>query len=372
MLVAGLNSGTSANGIDCALVEISGRGWRTRVKLRAFASFDYPRRVRQAILDISDAPAVATSEFSQLNFLVGELFARALLETQRRARRRAALAGSHGQTIYHQGAPGPCHGFRVASTWQIGEPAVIAARAGLPVVADFRTADVAAGGQGAPLVPYLDYLLFRHPQRKRVALNIGGIANVTIIPAGAEPERVIAYDTGPGNMVVDALTHHFTHGRQWYDRGGRWAARGRVHGALLARLLRDRYFRLPPPKTAGREQFGRDYLAALLREELSPEDLLATATALTAESIARGAAGADDLIAAGGGVGNRTLMQMIADRLPHTRILKADDFGIPSHAKECVLFALLAYETWHHRPSNIPSATGAAHPVILGKISHAP
>lgn len=368
MLVAGMISGTSADGVDVALVEITGEGWKTRLKLRAFRTVPYPKRVREALLKSFDAPSISTAEISQLNFLVGELFARALQKVC--GRRKPEVVGSHGQTIYHQADASDCHGIQVRSTLQIGEPAMIAERARVPVVADFRTADLAAGGQGAPLVPYLDYLLLRHPRRTRVALNIGGIANITVIPAGAAPEKVLAFDTGPGNMVVDQLVTHFSGGKKQFDRGGRWAARGHVDQALLDRLLDDPFIRRRPPKTAGREQYGREYFRRLLPEALTAEDLLATATALTADSIAAAIAefGPHEVIASGGGVHNRFLMSRLRSRLPGVRFLGADRFGITGDAKEAVLFAVLAYQTWHGRPSNIPSATGARHTAVLGKI----
>lgn len=368
MRVAGLISGTSVDGIDVAIVDIQGR---TRLRVEAFRTVPYPDQVRKAILAVSNASSVSTGEISQLNFLIGELFARALLKVC--GNRKPDLIGSHGQTIYHQGRAFPCHGYRVASTLQIGEPAVIAERAGVPVVADFRTADMAAGGQGAPLVPALDYALYRHRRRTRVGLNIGGIANITIIPGGAGPEKVLAFDTGPGNMLIDALIGRTTMWKQGFDRDGRLAARGRVDEALVAHLLGDDFFRLPPPKTAGREQYGRECVEGLLEENLLIKDLIATITALTADSIADALrrfcpVAVDDLVVSGGGLHNLFLMRRLGAGLPEVRLMRAEDFGIPSDGKEAVLFALLAYETWHNRPGNIPSATGARHPVVLGKL----
>jgi len=368
MRVAGMISGTSADGIDVAVVRIHGTGWKTRLKVEAFQTVQYPARVREALLASFNAPVISTAEISQLNFLVGELFARALLKICKR--RKPDLVGSHGQTIYHQADAGDCHGFPVRSTLQIGEPAVIAERTGVPVVADFRTADLAAGGQAAPLVPYLDYLLMRHPTRTRVALNIGGIANITAIPAGAKPEQVRAFDTGPGNMVMDQLAGHFSGGRMRFDRGGQWAARGKVNPGLLKRLLDDPFIRRRPPKTAGREQYGVEYVKPLLSAAVSPEDLLATTTAVTADSIAAAIKrfAPDDVVASGGGIHNRFLMDRLRSHLPGVRFMRTDDFGVPGDAKEAVLFAVLAYETWHRRPSNVPTATGARHSAILGKL----
>ena len=373
--VAGLISGTSMDGIDVAVVRIRGTGSRIRLHLETFQTVSYPARVRRALLGCCNARGISVAEISQLNFLVGELFARAVERTCAASRiplRSLSLIGSHGQTIYHQGQARNTHGFAVASTLQIGEPAIIAERTGVPTVADFRTADMAAGGMGAPLAPFLDYLIYRHPRRGRAALNIGGIANVTLIPPGAAPADVVALDTGPGNMVLDALVECFTGGRRHFDRGGQMAARGRVRQALLRRLLRHPFFRRPAPRTAGREEFGREFVAALLREKLPPQDLLATATALTADSIAaaigRFAPGPiDDLVVSGGGVHNRFLMERLAAALP-LRTLTGEKFGTPGDAKEAVLFAVLAYHAFRKIPANLPSATGARHAAILGKV----
>jgi anhydro-N-acetylmuramic acid kinase len=252
---------------------------------------------------------------------------------------------------------------------------VIAEALGVPVVSDFRTRDMAAGGKGAPLVPYLDYLLFRHPKRGRVALNIGGIANLTAIPPNARPADVIAFDTGPGNMVIDALAADFTKGRERFDRDGRIAAEGCLDRRLLDRWLADPYYRQRPPKTAGREQYGADFIAAI-KQRFPPRDLVTTATALTAATIALGIERfikprmrVHDLIAAGGGVHNRSLMGYLQAFLPGVRIVPIAEFGIDPDAKEAVAFAVLAHETYHRRPSNVPSATGARHAVILGKVT---
>jgi anhydro-N-acetylmuramic acid kinase len=358
MRVAGLMSGTSLDGIDVAIVDIAGRGWNTRVKTVALGSTPYPRAVREALLAVSNRQT-HTAEISRLNFLVGELYAKAVLRAARGS--RVELIGCHGQTIYHQSG---------AHTLQIGEGAVIAERTGVPVVCDFRPRDIAAGGCGAPLVPFVDYLLFRHRRRGRVALNIGGIANITVIPPGAPPEEVVAFDTGPGNMVIDALVSHATGGRRTFDRDGRIAARGRVNANLLAELLADRYYRRRPPKSAGREQFGREFVARLVATRLPLPDLIATATALTAATIARACprAGNWDLVVSGGGAHNRQLMGYLAAFLPAFTVRTSAEFGIDIDAKEAIAFAVLAYQTWHGRASNLPSATGARRAVVLGKV----
>ena len=374
MRVAGIMSGTSLDGIDVAIVDIHGR----KIRAVAFHSMPYPEPVRKAILGVSNT-TTTTGQIARLNFRLGQLYARAVQETIRRGRLRAAtieLIGCHGQTIYHQGDREPFLGNPVAATMQIGEASVIAEELGVPVVSDFRTRDMAAGGKGAPLVPYLDYWLFRHARRGRVALNIGGIANITAIPQGARPDEVLAFDTGPGNMVMDALTTELTRGRQHFDRDGSIAARGKVDRKVLDTVLADSYYRRQPPKTAGREQYGAEFMTRLKRTGLPLRDLIATATALTAATIASGIKRfvmswmpVSEVIASGGGVRNTTLMGYLQAFLPDVRIARSDEFGIDADAKEAVAFAVLAYETFRRRTSNLPSATGARRPVVLGKIT---
>jgi anhydro-N-acetylmuramic acid kinase len=275
--------------------------------------------------------------------------------------------------VYHQGRPEKLLGRHLACTLQIGEPAVIAARTGVPVVADFRPADIAAGGEGAPLVPFVDYLLYRSPRVNRVALNIGGISNITSIPAGGGPDEVVAFDTGPGNMILDTLATRFSGGRERYDRNGRLAAHGRADLPLLRELLADPYFRRRPPKSAGREQYGAEFVTRLLGSRLARADLMATAAAFTAASIALGirrfAAWPGELVVSGGGLRNPQVMARLAAFLPGVRLRTSNDFGIDSDAKEAIAFAVLGHETWRRRPANLPSATGARNPVILGKIT---
>ena len=383
MIVAGVMSGTSADGIDVALVSIQGRGFRSRLKLLAHSHTAYPIQVRRAVLAAMNATSTSVADLSRLNFLLGDLYANAVLSAQRSARVQCELVGCHGQTLYHQGSTQPFMGRRLACTWQMGEAAIIAAKLGVPVVSDFRSADMAAGGTGAPLVPFLDYVLYRHPRFGRIVQNIGGIANLTAIPAGATPEQVIAFDTGPGNMVIDAVTEKLF-GKP-YDREGRLAARGKPLDNALRELLRQPYFRKRPPKTAGREQFGREFVSEFLRRcgRADKHDIVATATALTARSISIAVrkfvltgkapnASFREFIVSGGGTKNATLMRMVREELSPfgLRLRTSDELGLPSDAKESAAFALLAYETWHHRPSNIPSATSAKRPAILGKISH--
>ncbi len=387
MIVAGIMSGTSADGINVALVRLMGRGFRTRLELLAHEEFTYPAKVRATILSVMNATA-SVADLSRLSFVLGELYAEAVQETCRRASLTVDLIGCHGQTIYHQGDPAKFLGRNVACTWQTGEGSVIAARCGVPVVSDFRPADMAAGGKGAPLVPFLDYILFRHRRRGRIVQNIGGIGNLSAILPKATPEQVVAFDTGPGNMVIDQVMDRLYSKR--YDKDGQIAARGRVLDTVLSEMLRHKFFRRKPPKTAGREDFGREFVTHFLRRcgKARNEDIVATATALTARSIGEAVRSLvpetqrhgqrtgklfHDYIVSGGGANNPALMRMIEDELrPYgLRIRRSDDLGLASDAKEAAAFALLAYQTWRREPSNIPSATGAARPAILGKISYA-
>ncbi len=342
--------------------------------------------IRKELLRVAEQQSVTSGELSQLNFRLGEVFADAVRAACRKFRvapHRIALIGSHGQTIFHQGQPIKYLGRSTASTLQIGEASVIAARTGITTVADFRPADIAAGGQGAPLVPYADYLLYRDPTRGRVALNLGGIANITVIPAAAKPADVFAFDTGPANMVIDALVAHFTKGRQRLDKNAQLATRGRSMPAILDELLRDPYLRLSPPKSTGREYFGRAYTDRLLalgrRHHASPNDLIRAATIFTALSIVDalnrfvlGKHKIRQLIVSGGGARNPLILAQLSAALPGIEIVPSSELGVPEEAKEAYAFALLAYETFHLRASNIPSATGAHRPAILGKISYAP
>ena len=352
MRVAGVMSGTSLDGIDVAIVEIRGR----RIETIGFQSTAYSEITRAAILAVSDANT-HTATISRLNFELGELYARAVLRAVKRFG-TVELIGCHGQTISHEGR---------RNTLQIGEASVIAERTGVPVVSNFRARDIAAGGQGAPLVPYVDALLFRHPTRTRVALNIGGIANITVIPPKGD---VIAFDTGPGNMVIDSLAREMG---QPYDRGGKIAESGNVNAALLNELLKDRYYRSKPPKSAGREQYGVAMIERLKASGLPLRDLVTTATVLTAATIAMAvrkfAGGASELIVAGGGVHNPQIMAHLAGFLPDISISISSDHGIDVDAKEAIAFAVLAHRTWHRKPANLPSATGAKHPVVLGQIT---
>ncbi len=395
MIVAGVMSGTSADGINVALVRFSSQAGRAKgpspqmhmdFTLMAHEEYSFPAPVRRAILAMMNAELARVADLARLNFLLGELYAEAVIKTARRHRAKVDLVACHGQTLYHQGTAKRFLGRRVAATWQAGEGAVIAARLGVPVISDFRPSDLAAGGKGAPLVPFLDYLLYRDPRRGRIAQNIGGIANLTAIPAGATLHQLIAFDTGPGNMVIDAVMDELFGKR--YDRDGRVAASGRVLEGVMAQLLRAKFFRQKPPRTAGREEFGREYVARFLQScrGARKPDVVATATALTARSIAeairrfvmprfvaRRKASKHQMVVSGGGAKNSTLMGMLREEIAAlgVELRFSDEFGLPGEAKEAVAFALLGTETWHRRPSNVPAATGARRAAILGKISYA-
>ncbi len=364
-------SGTSLDGIDVAIVDIQ----KKKVSCKAFHSTPYPKPVREALLSVSNN-ITHTATISRLNFLLGALYAEAIHETCKRNRLpidSIDLCGLHGQTIFHEGQPVEYLGLRVASTLQIGEAAVVAERTGIPTISNFRERDIAAGGRGAPLVPYVDYLLFRHRRIGRIALNIGGIANITVIPAAASPEQIIAFDTGPGNMIVDSLVSHKTKGRQRYDRDGRIAKANKIHPRMLEAMLSDPYFALAPPKSAGREQFGQEFSSGLIATGISIDDLIATATEFTAKSIAAAIApfpAIKELIASGGGTHNRQIMRRLREFLPHLTVTTTAVHGIDPDAKEAIAFAVLAHEHVQGRPANIPSATGARHAVRLGKHSY--
>ena len=378
MRVAGIMSGTSLDGIDVAIVDVRGAGWNLKARLAGFRTCPYPRPVRAAILSVSNA-VTHTAQISRLHFLLGELYAEAVIDTCAACRlplRSLELIGCHGQTIFHESDPTPFLGRPVSSTLQIGEASIIAERTGVPVVSDFRPRDMAAGGQGAPLVPFVDYLLLRHKRRGRVALNVGGIANLTAIPPGGGPKDVIACDTGPGNMVIDALAVEATHGRLAYDKDGRLAARGHIRDDLLADLLNDRFYRLPPPKSAGREQYGEAFVERLRRTGAPLPALIATATVLTAaaaataiERFVRPRMRVDDVVVSGGGAHNPVILGTLAALLPGCAVSTSATFGLDPDAKEAVAFAILAHETWHGRPANLPAATGARRPAVLGKIT---
>jgi anhydro-N-acetylmuramic acid kinase len=389
MTVAGIMSGTSADGIDVALVRITqsrnSKGPFPRLQLLGHVAVPYPARVRKYILQMMNANDASVADMSRLHWRLGQLYADAVKLALKQHPMQIDLLGCHGQTIYHQGVAKSFLGEPIVCTWQMGEASVIAAELDVPVVSDFRSADMAVGGQGAPLVSLLDYVAFHHPTRNRVLQNLGGIANLTVIPAGASQSEVFAFDTGPANMVIDALMAE-CFGKK-YDSRGAAAKRGRVLDTVVQDCLRDRFFHASPPKSAGREQFGREFVASFLakcrKHSQRPEDAVATATALSARSVGRAWAEfvapalgnkSTDYIVAGGGVHNATLLRMLREELAgfgKVRVQTTDQFGIPAAAKEAMAFALLAYQTWQQEPGNLPRATGASRPAVLGKITYA-
>lgn len=384
MIVAGVMSGTSADGIDVALVRIEAKGDDgARVKLMAHEGFPFSRAMRRAILEAMNAESTTTAQLARLGWRLGIAYAEAVEKTLAAHPCAVKLIGCHGQTLYHQAKSERFLERSFACTWQAGETAVMAQRLGIPVVSNFRPADMVAGGQGAPLVPLADFLCFRSGRRARMMQNIGGIANVTAIPAGAAASEIMAFDTGPGNMVIDALMQRL-YGRR-YDADGRVAAGGKVLDAVVREAMRARFFRRPPPKSAGREEFGSGYAEGLLkacrRHSDRDADAVATATALTAESIADAyrrfalplvSGSGVDCIVSGGGARNGTLMRMLGEQLEPMgwKLTTSDALGFPAEAKEAMAFALLAWQTWHQRAGNLPSATGAKRAVILGQVSY--
>lgn len=377
MLILGLMSGTSLDGIDCALTRIAGRPPALSVQLVSFASFPFTSAQRRRIERICRPETGRVDQINALNFEIGDWLAASALATLEIAGiglRELDLVASHGQTLYHAvGADSPR-----AATLQIGDPSVIAHATGVTTVGNFRTADVAAGGQGAPLVSYVDWLLWRHPSEARAMLNIGGIANLTYLPAGAKADDALAFDTGPGNLLIDFFVERVTGGRQSYDAEGRLAGTGQVDRAWLRELLADPYFKASPPKTSGREDFGvscgeRLWQAAAGRR-LSAADRLATVTAWTAYSIAYAVhehlPGPTDHVYVGGGGGhNKTLIRMLQTALESVSVTVLSGQEGTGDAKEALSFAVLGHETIHGRPGNLPGCTGADQAMVLGQIA---
>jgi anhydro-N-acetylmuramic acid kinase len=379
MKVIGLMSGTSADGVDAAIVDIRGRGHDLKVKLLAFHTFPYPPTFRARLLTAMTDGRL--SDVCHLNGVFGEWFARAALSVLRRARlspRDVAVIGSHGQTFCHLPAPRREPGLgAIRSTLQLGSPAVIAERTGVDTVGDFRMRDMAVGGQGAPLAPYLHYLLFRDARRSRAVVNIGGISNLTYLPAAGSLQSVLAFDTGPGNMLIDGLVRHFTKGRELFDRNGRLASKGTVHPALLARLCRHPFLKRRPPKSTGREDFGEGFLNEVLHlgytATLGPKDIIATATAYTARTIAdaqRFLPGRiDEVLICGGGGRNPALLRMLQTAWDGPMVRRVETVGWNGRALEAAAFGVFAYQTVHGVPCNLPSVTGAKQKVVLGSMT---
>ncbi len=376
--VIGLMSGTSVDGVDAALVEIREHGLETQVELLAFHSHPFEADVRYRIFDLFQPETSRVDELCQMNFLIGEIFAEAALSVIREAElavEEIDLIGSHGQTVYH--LPPQAGAEYVPSTLQIGEPAVIAYRTGIPTIANFRVADLAAGGQGAPLVPYVDFLLFRRADRTVALQNIGGISNVTLIPAGASASDVQASDTGPGNMIIDSVMEILTDGAERYDNAGQFAAQGNVCESLLREWLGHPFIKAAPPKTTGREAFGRQFANQALEQaqnrNVGQADLVATLTAFTAETICDYYRqflfphySVNEIYISGGGSHNLTLMGHLERLFQPIPLLPIDSIGFSSDAKEAIAFAVLATEAIHGHPTNLPQVTGASRPMVLG------
>lgn len=384
-------SGTSADGVDAAIIDLGPRG----IELLAFDIFPFSKAMRKAIFRLFDQSQARVDEICAMNFAIGEHFAASLISLAKRNHiplDSINLIGSHGQTIWHEPSGRRIGSIRTASTLQIGEPCVIAERTGITTIADFRTRDIAAGGQGAPLVPFADLVLFGSASRTRVLQNIGGIANLTYLPRHEHfrkrqvkaldiPDEVvngvIAFDTGPGNMIIDRLVSLASQGREAFDRDGRLASKGAINAELLASLMRHKYLRRQPPKTTGREMFGRQFTDSLYaestRKKIALADLIATATAFTACSIAQAykrllPAMPDEIIICGGGARNPTLMDMLRRQAAPAKVMVMDELGVNADAKEAISFAILAAATVKGLPSNVPAATGAGSRVVLGKI----
>lgn len=380
-IVIGLMSGTSLDGVDAAVVRVSGQGAGAAAELIGFTTIAYEDGLRERIKRLCTVEQSDAASICGMNVVLAETFA----EAAERAASEAGLTmdevdliSSHGQTIWHIPEPGKWP--LVRSTLQIGDISVIAKRTGKPVVGDYRPADMAVGGQGAPLVPYADYWMFRHAEKGRVLQNIGGIGNCTAIPAGGGPESVIAFDTGPGNMLIDQAVYTLSDGRASYDEGGRWAGEGQASERTVAAMMTDPYFAVRPPKTTGRELFGKAYadrwLSAMEADGLSAADQIATFTAFTAHSIAQSCKAyiqprfrVEELVVSGGGAHNRTLLGILAGLLPELTVTTAEALGISSDAKEAVAFALFANDFLFGHPNNLPAATGAARPTVMGKLA---
>ena len=379
-LVIGVMTGTSADAVDTALVRFEGAGAEARPRLIAYRETALDQALRREVLEVAAIASIEPERLMRLDLALGELYAASVLELLAVAAvdpLTVSAIGLHGQTIRHVPR---AEGGGQAMSWQLGSAPVVAARTGMLVVSDFRGGDLAAGGEGAPLVPIVDWWMFRSAEESRVLLNLGGMANLTWLPRDGGLESVLAFDTGPGNAVIDALAGEFTHGAQRYDEGGRLAAAGRVHEGLLAELLADEYFARTPPRSTGRERFGAAYAMELLDRAhalgLPDADAIATATELTAASVGaaltrfvapRGAV--DAVYGSGGGMKNPALVAALARRVAPATLAAVDALGLEADGKEALAFACLAHRTLCGAPGNVPSATGAVHPVVLGRIT---
>ncbi len=381
-IVVGLMSGTSCDGIDACLIKIEGSGLATRVDFMGFETYSYPDEIRKIILEASQKKTGSVDLVCRLNFTLGKLFARSVRLIAEKTSIPISgidLVGSHGHTIYHIPSSKEITNASDGSTLQIGEPSVIAQETGITTIADFRTRDIAVGGEGAPLVPYADFILFGRDGVCRAIQNIGGIANVALLPGDCDINKIIAFDSGPGNMVIDRFAEKITNGRVKFDKNGTFASRGTPDKYFLDKLCSHPFITRQPPKSTGREDFGIDFADNLYEEmkqgNVSDADAIATVTAFTAKSISdnyrkfiQPSYKIAEVVLSGGGVHNRTLLKLLSEYLAGIRIRKSDDFGIPADAKEALSFAMLANETVFGTPANVPSATGARERVVLGKI----
>lgn len=383
-LVIGIMSGTSMDGIDTALVEISGFGTATCLNLIKFHTFAFPEKIKNVLFEVVKGKLISACEFSNLNTLLGELFAECalgLLKMSDITPEKIDIIGSHGQTIFHNPCKTDYLGYPISTTLQIGDGSVIAQITGITTISDFRTADIALGGQGAPLVPYFDFITLGSNEYNRVILNIGGIGNISLLPAGQNSDKVIASDTGPGNMIIDALMKYYSKGLSFYDKDGKWCGKGTVNVLLLEQMMQNPYIKRGIPKTTGRELFGEDYTLNLIKEnsEISKYDLVATATKFTVLTIAdfikrfcikKGTPKKPwQLLVSGGGYYNPCIMAGFKKELPDFEVTGTSKYNIPEDAKEAIAFAVLANEAFMGHINVLPHTTGAAHGAILGKIS---
>ncbi len=380
-LICGIMSGTSLDGIDIAFVQVRDHGESTQIKLEAFEEIPFEDEVQEMIRRNSEPDSSSVNEICFLHTLLGYVYADAVKSTAMKHNIDVSsvdLIGLHGQTIHHLPKPRHYSRYSIGSTLQIGNGSTLAALLNLPVISDFRSADVTLGGQGAPLVPYFDYIMFRSDDTDRAMINIGGIANITVLKKGCSLNEVIAFDTGPGNMVIDGLMRHYYN--KDYDMNGSIASQGHVHNEMLLSLLQHSYIEQPFPKSTGREMFGDNYLHTIIRvaEEkyhLTPEDIIATLTQFTIACIAHAIRkyvredSSLEIIVSGGGAQNKQMMQCLKDTLSSASITPIDTFGIPSNAKEAICFSVLANEWLYGNAVNIPSVTGAQRAVISGSFA---
>lgn len=382
-LVVGLMSGTSLDGVDAAVVRLTGSGLGTKAELVHYVNRPYSDDVRERLKDLCTVGRSDVAQVCGMNFYLAERFADVVHEAVAEAGLSMGdidLISSHGQTLWHIPLDNPDDPFLCRSTLQVGDISVLAKSTGKLTVGDFRTADMAVGGQGAPLAPYGDFILFRSADRGRLVQNVGGIGNCAAIPAGARPEELFAFDTGPGNMIIDQAVYVLSGGLRSYDESGAWAAEGKADLELVEQLTAHPYFRLPPPKTTGRELFGKAYanefISSARQRGLSDADIVATATEFTAHSIAKGyrdlvfpRCPIQEVIVTGGGAHNRTLLAMLAQLLPNQHVTNSQALGFNDDAKEAVVFAILGNDFMHGVANNLPSATGASRPTVMGKLA---